>query len=230
MAHLLTHGIDAFFRERSSARRRVAWALITVSGLSLVVMASFGRRLVETPARYLEQFGYAGPDVPHEFINMQRNRSEQSGLSSFASVSASRGKGPKPHPATTNPNAPPLTIRLPGDDSSDQDLVVKARMLSLNAPVISSHELVVDRFVQPEYPPEHLSNDVEGVVEILALIDTAGTVHQVQVFGGTPDSLFMASATKALFENRYRPYRVADRAREVWIPYRFRFSIHRMEQ
>ena len=99
-------------------------------------------------------------------------------------------------------------------------------MLTRDALVVRSEDLVIERLVRPEYPSEARDKNIEGVVEALALVDTTGLVLQIQIVGGTHDPMLEHAAAKAILECRYRPYRVDDQARRVWAAFRIAFSLY----
>ena len=114
---------------------------------------------------------------------------------------------------------------LIGEGLDEKEWNARARMMRLDAPVIRSEDLVALHLARPDYPEIALAMDLEGVVEVLAMIDTLGSVMQVQVFGGTRDSVFERAAIDAAFQNRYRPYLRNDTPQFVWVPLRYNFTI-----
>ena len=52
--------------------------------------------------------------------------------------------------------------------------------------------------VRPEYPDAARDKDLEGVVELVALVDTTGSVTEVHIVGGTGNADFEQSATNAV--------------------------------
>ena len=227
MSHPLTHGIDTYFHEYFAARRRVASVLLVVSGVLFVLVQILGRRVSEDLADP-KRFGFEGSKVWVERIRLEElAQHEAPGFYVITYLTAEARKGSKrPANTTSHPNAEPVAKRSPGEGESEYDLLAKARMLALEGPVVRSEDLVIEKLVRPEYPPEAREKNIEGVVEVLALVDTTGSVVQIQIVGGTREPMLESAAAKAILECRYRPYRVADQARQVWAAYRIAFSLY----
>ncbi len=228
MSHPLSHGIETYFREFAAHRRRVSWVLLTVSGVLGIILAIAGRRLDDADLGDAKRFGFEGPQQWVERIRLEQLAAEEApGLFAITYLTAeSRKGGRKPKNSSSHPNTEPDIVKSPGEGSDDLDLLAKARMLALDGPVVRSEDLIIERLVRPEYPDEAREKNLEGTVEVVALVDTTGSVLQVQVVGGTRDPLFESAAAKAILECRYRPYRVHDEARRVWAAYRIAFSLY----
>jgi TonB family protein len=227
MPHPLTHGIDTYFGEFFANRRRVATVLLVVSVMLSAIIVIAGRRaseVLDDPKR----FGFEGPKQWVERIRLEQMAAqEQQGLFEVTYLTAEARKGgKKPEHVSTHPQAEPLIKKQVGTGEDDFDLLAKARMLALDGPVIRSEELVIDRLVRPEYPEEALEKSIEGVVELVALVDTTGSVLQIQIVGGTRDPIFEHAAAKAILQCQYHPYRVQDEARRVWAAFRIAFSLY----
>jgi TonB family protein len=113
-----------------------------------------------------------------------------------------------------------------GTGEDESDLLAKARMLALDGPVIRSEELVIEKLVRPDYPEEAREKNIEGIVELVALVDTSGSVLQIQIVGGTREPMLEHAAAKAILQCHYYPYRVEDEARRVWAAFRIAFSLY----
>lgn len=227
MPHPLTHGIDTYFGEFFANRRRVAAVLLAVSAALAVVVVIAGRRasqVLDDPRR----FGFEGPKQWVERIRLEEIAEQASpGLFQITYLTAeSRKGGRKPRHVSTNPQAEPEVAKVVGIGEDEVDLLAKARMLALDGPVIRSEDLVIERLVRPDYPEEALDKSIEGVVELVALVDTTGSVEQIQIVGGTREPMLEHAAAKAILECRYRPYRVRDEARRVWAAFRIAFSLY----
>ena len=138
----------------------------------------------------------------------------------------SRRGGKRPTKRASHPQAEPEIQKAPGEGDADRDIVAKARMMAVQGPIIRSEDLVIERLVRPEYPSEARERNIEGIVEVLALVDTTGSVLQIQIVGGTHEPMLESAAAKAILACRYRPYRVDDQARRVWAAYRIAFSLY----
>jgi TonB family protein len=228
MPHPLSHGIDSYFAESAASSRRLAILLLAVSAACLVLLAVAGRRvtsgLLEDPMR----FGFEGPEQWVQRIRLEELAARESpGLYAVTYLTASTRKGGRTrNPRSAHPQSEPEVSTKGGEGESEQDLLARARMMALEGPVIRSEDLIIERLVRPEYPEEARAQNIEGIVELLALVDTTGSVLQIQIVGGTREPLLERSAAAAILECRYRPYRVADHTRRVWAAYRIAFSLY----
>lgn len=228
MPHPLTHGIDTFFREYFASRRRVATVLLVVSGSLLGLLLLVGRRVEESDILDPRRFGFEGPKQWVDRIRLEElARQESPGLYAVTYLTAEARKGGKKQERRPgNPQPAPTTENRPGEGDAERDLLARARMLARDTPVVRSEDLVIERLVRPEYPNEAREKNIEGVVEALALVDTTGSVLQIQIVGGSGEPLLEHAAAKAILECRFRPYRVEDQARRVWAAYRIAFSLY----
>ena len=228
MPHPLLHGIDTFFGEFAANRRRVATILLVASvGFGLVLWLA-GRRMVSEVLDDPKRFGFEGPTQWVERIRLEElAEREAPGLYEITYLTAeSRKGGKKPTNQSSHPQAAAQLQKSPGLGLDEDDLLAKARMLELEGPVVRSEDLIIERLVRPDYPEEARQKSIEGVVEVLALVDTTGAVLQIQIVGGTREPLLETAAAKAILECRYRPYKVDDHARRVWAAYRIAFSLY----
>ncbi len=228
MAHPLTHGIEMYFRESTASRRRVALILLAVSGAFAVLLAGFGRRLSDPDLGDPMRFGFEGPRQWVDRIRLEELAARESpGLYAITYLTAeSRKGGHKTVNRSSHPQAEVRVKTAPGEGDADFDLLARVRMLAIEGPVVRSEDLIIERLVRPEYPSEARERNIEGIVEVIALVDTSGAVLQVQVVGGSREPLLESAAAKAILECRYRPYRVHDEARRVWAAYRIAFSLY----
>ena len=228
MPHPLVHGIDTYFAEFLANRRRVARVLLAVSATLSLLFVTVGRRITREVLEDPERFGFEGPMQWVERIRLEEMAARESpGLFTVTYLTAeSRKGGRKPERLSSHPQAEAETKRVTGLGEDEEDVVAKARMLALEGPVIRSEELIIERLVRPEYPEEARDRNIEGVVEMVALVDTTGSVLQIQIVGGTREPMLEAAAAKAILECRYRPYRIADHTRRVWAAYRIAFSLY----
>jgi len=228
MPHPLTHGIDTYFGEFVANRRRLGVVLLSVSVALSSLFVTVGRKVAHDMLDDPMRFGFEGPKQWVERIRLEELATHEApGVFSITYLTAeSRKGGEKRARPTPVPKAEVEVKRPPGPGEDEQDLLAKARMLALDAPLVRSEELVIERLVRPEYPDEARDHNIEGVVEMVALVDTTGSVLQIQIVGGTREPLFEAAAAKAVLACRFRPYRVADQARRVWAAYRIAFSLY----
>lgn len=227
MPHPLSHGIDTFFGEFAANRRRVALVLLGVSALLGLTMWLTGRRMVSEVMDDPKRFGFEGPQQWVDRIRLEELAARESpGLYAITYLTAEARKGGKRANRSSHPNTPPEVKKAPGTGDAEDDLLAKARMLMLEGPVVRSEDLIIERLVRPDYPEEARQRNIEGIVEVVALVDTTGRVLQIQIVGGTREPLLETAAAKAILECRYRPYRVDDHARRVWAAYRIAFSLY----
>jgi TonB family protein len=227
MPHPLSHGIDTYFGEFFANRRRVATVLLVVSGILAIVLVIGGRRaseVLDDPKR----FGFEGPKQWVQRVRLEQMADEEvPGLFEITYLTAeSRKGGSRPKHISSNPQAEPVIQKQVGTGEDEQDLLAKARMLAIQGPIIRSEDLVIERLVRPDYPEEAREKNVEGIVELVALVDTSGSVEQIQIVGGTREPMLENAAAKAILQCRYRPYRVKDEARRVWAAFRIAFSLY----
>jgi TonB family protein len=186
-----------------------------------------GRRIVAEVLDDPQRFGFEGPKQWVDRIRLEDLAARESpGLYQITYLTAeSRKGGKKPGNRTDHPNAPPAKM-IVGEGDAEQDLLAKVRMLALEGPVVRSEDLIIERLVRPDYPEEARDKNIEGIVEVVALVDTTGRVLEIQIVGGTREPLFETAAAKAILECRYRPYKVDAHARRVWAAYRIAFSLY----
>ncbi len=227
MPHPLSHGIDTFFAEYFANRRRVGTLLVAVSAVFALLLWVGGRRMASEVLDDPKRFGFEGPSQWVDRIRLEELAArEVPGLYSLTYLTAESRKGKRPTNRSSHPNAQPMVKAWPGEGDSDADLLAKARMLSLDSPIVRSEDLIIERLVRPEYPDEAREKNIEGVVEVLALVDTTGSVLQIQIVGGTREPMLETAAARAILECRYRPYKVDDHARRVWAAFRIAFSLY----
>jgi TonB family protein len=228
MPHPLRHGIDTYFGEFLANRRRVSGLLLAVSAALSLLIVTVGRPLTKEVLEDPRRFGFEGPMQWVERIRLEEMATREApGFFSVTYLTAeSRKGGKKPEQSSSHPQAEVVPKRVVGTGEDEDDVLAKARMLALQGPVVRSEELVIERLVRPSYPEEAREKNIEGVVEMVALVDTTGSVLQIQIVGGTREPMLEAAAAKAILECRYRPYRVADQALRVWAAYRIAFSLY----
>lgn len=227
MPHPLTHGIQLYFGEHAANHRRVSLVLLCVSAVLSLGMVTMGRRLAHSSMEEAMRFGYEGPEQWVERIRLEELAREQSpGLYVITYLTMESRKGGKPKERASHPNAEAVPQVTNGVGQDELDVLAKARMLSLEGPVVRSEDLIIERLVRPAYPEEARERGIEGLVELVALVDTTGSVQQIQIVGGTGDPLLERAAATAILECRYRPYRIEERSRQVWAAFRIAFSLY----
>ncbi len=222
------HGIDAYFEEFAANRRRIARLLLVVSGVLGTGLFLAGHRLSELASDEIQRFGFEGPKQWVDRIRLEDLDARDSpGFYTITYLTAESRRGGTQHSSqSSHPHAEPVLQKTPGLGDDEFDVIAKARMLALQGPIVRSEELIIETLVRPVYPDEAREKNIEGVVEVLALVDTTGSVLQIQIVGGTREPMVEHAAATAILACRYRPYRVADQARRVWAAYRIAFSLY----
>ena len=226
----MLYGVQQFHLERARFERRLTLITAIVSLAMLGTLWAMGlpvvRRHVPINA---ERFGYEGRD---QYV--RRIMLEAAGplnlLSGHAVTlvprSSARG-GSKVRGRSRSPEAVPVMRQLhEGPGESAADLLARARALYRTAPVVQSEDLVIEVLVKPEYPEDARNRNLEGKVALVALVDTTGHVAGVDVMGGTGERQFERAATEAVWQCRFRPYRIDGEVRQVYAVFRFAFRIY----
>ena len=225
----MRHGIDGFFFEQAANLRRLALVVPTVALVLAGAMLGLARGTREREID-LRHFGFEGTDEYVRRIRLETiGTLDQPGLTQLnvSTKEARKGGGDAPAQKRTEGGQATAGRRVgEGPGASDDDMVARARAMQLDAPVIRSEELVIDLLVRPVYPDEARDNNVEGTVEVLALVDTSGAVEQVQILGGTGNTMLERAATAAVLQCRYRPFRRGGRPERVYAAFRIRFSLY----
>jgi TonB family protein len=226
----MRHGIDAYFGRLARDRQRVAWFGITVALAFLAGEMAARQPQVVAVLNDPKRFGFEGPEqYAHRILLEKVGEIEQPGAdaANVVPVELHAGGGQakrKPMDAGTMPGG---TQHALGTGYDAQTLISRMRALALEGPVIRSEDLVVERLVRPEYPEEARLKDIEGLVEMVALVDTTGAVTEVHIIGGTHDPLLEHSASSAALQSRYRPYRLNSASPQpVWAYFRVHFTLY----
>ena len=225
----MLHGIDAYFDEITRFQRRLAAFGIGVSLLVVGTMFVLQRPEVAAALSDPKRFGYEGPEQFVERILLEMQGEEEqlgSNAVNVAPVSKRSGGGQR-EPAQEGMKPAPVGPKV-GQSSGDDEMTLEARLraLALAGPIVQSQDLVVETMVRPEYPEEARDQDIEGLVELVALVDTTGSVVQVEIIGGSRQPLLEQAATTAVLKCRYRPYRIHEDIEPVWAYFRITFRLY----
>jgi TonB family protein len=225
----MPHGIDGYFSELERFHRRLsAIGIAVAAALVLALLAarlSGVTRVLDDPKR----FGFEGPDQYVERILLEvRGPEEQIGANTMTKVPISLRKGGGLKKKSNVGAKPAPEGHVIGEGSGTDELTLEARLraLSLEGPIVQSDDLVVEELVRPEYPEEAREKDVEGLVELVALVDTTGRVLQVEIIGGSRHPLLDQAAASAVLKCRYRPYRIRENLERVWAYFRISFKLY----
>jgi len=223
------HGIDAYFAAIAGERRRIGWIGLAVSAGCLCIQLVLTLPVAVDTMNDPKRFGFEGPDeYVHRILLETIGPQSQPGnyLENVAAVELHAGGGRK-LPVRSNGGLVADVHRAGvGSGPDEVDLTSRARALALAGPVIRSEDLVVERLVRPDYPEDARNANIEGVVELFALVDTTGDVTEVHIAGGTHDPSLERAATSAVLQCRYRPYRLHDYLQRVWAYFRIRFTLY----
>jgi TonB family protein len=226
----MRHGIDGYFERLERDRRRVSQIGITVTLVLLAAALAARRPEIVSALNDPRRFGFEGEDQYVRRILLEQVADvEQPGAAvpNIVPIEMRAGGGTRRrHPAG---DAILPGGKRPGEGPGDdtRSLESRLRALALEGPLVRSEDLVVEKLVRPEYPEEARSADIEGVVELVALVDTTGNVTEVHIIGGSHVPSLERSATSAALQCRYRPYRLNESApQRVWAYFRVSFSLY----
>jgi TonB family protein len=226
----MRYGCEQHFTEIARFERRLSLMIVAVAAALLGVFAlasqpAVRRRLPLTAQR----FGFEGRDRYVQRIMLETLgplRLETGHELSLVQRQATRG-GVSARPRSHDLQAQPETrARRAGPGESSEDLLTRAREIYRSAPVVQSEDLVIEHLVKPQYPEDARNRNIEGKVAVVALVDTTGSVTQVDVIGSTGERQLEKAATEAVWQCRFRPYRVHGEVQQVYAMFRFAFRIY----
>ena len=226
----MRHGIDGYFDGFARDRRRVARIGIAVALAFLAGEWGAHQPAVLAVLNDPKRFGFEGPEQYARRILLERvGQVEQPGtdFQNVVPVEMHAGGGTAKRRPTDKGTVPGGKQRAPGIGTDDATLVARMRALALEGPVIRSEDLVVEKLVRPEYPEDARADNVEGVVEMVALVDTTGDVTEVHIIGGSHQPSLERAASTAALQSRYHPYRLNSASpQRVWAYFRVRFTLY----
>ena len=226
----MRHGIDGYFEEISRFQRRLGLLTIAVA-LGFLALILIGQRpeivaLLNDPKR----FGFEGPDEYVRRILLETpGQADTPGSNTLTAVPVNlHHGGGTVKAATSDHGLKPVDGRFKGPNLGDDpvDLQARLRALALDAPIVRSEDLIVERLVRPEYPEEAHAQDIEGDVELVALVDTTGEVREVHIVGGNRIPSLERAATDAVLQCRYRPYGLSASKERVWAYFKIAFHLY----
>ncbi len=236
----MDHGTEGYFSERDRFRRRLAATVLAVSllvALPFLLIGLLPRAQRERVKAFLDRapvhFGFEGAEKYVERMNLDLLETSELGIQHPRAVApviipeAHRGGG---EPATARPDAKEfkqVVRELPaGEGSSEADIMARALRRAGSTPVFRSEQLVIETLVKPEYPEEAKALGIEGLVAVMALIDTLGQVARVELVTGKAGGVLERAAEEAVRRARFRPYRPAGTTLEVYAVFRFSFRLY----
>ena len=226
-AEVMDHGIAGYFLECKRFQRRASLLTLALS-VALLAFLWVGttpplrKAMIDT-----SRFGFEGPEQYVRRVTLDQARGHTATLADIGQIQpqTKSRRGGSARKARGEAGVPePKQREGPGQD--DDDLAMRSVSRTAGVPVFQSTELVIDRLVRPEYPPALLDKNIEGKVMVQALIDTVGNVIEVQVMASTGESQFETAAEEAVRQCRFRPYRPAGEASEIYAVFRFVFRIY----
>jgi TonB family protein len=226
----MLHGSHQFYLERARFERRLSLITVTVSLALLGAVWLAGlpevRRRLPIDA---ERFGFEGREnyVRRIILESAGPLNTTAGRAvTLVRQSSSRG-GRTERGSSRSPQAVPITsTHRIGPGESTESLMARARAIYRTAPVIQSEDLVIEQLVKPLYPEDARNRNIEGKVALVALVDTTGRVANVDVMDSTGERQLERAAAEAVWQCRFRPYRVAGEVHEVYAVFRFAFRIY----
>jgi len=225
----MRHGIDGYFREIEHFQRRMSGIGIGVSALFLLLMFVLRQPAIVAALDDPKRFGFEGREQFVQRILLEEQGPEDrpgDNVVNLVPANLVAGGGEEPASKEGTKPAPEVKRRGRGPGEDDQTLLARLRALALEGPVVKSEDLVVETLVRPQYPEEARAKDIEGLVELVALVDTTGRVMQVEIIGGNHQPLLEQAAAAAVLQCRYRPYRVRENVERVWAYFRIRFTLY----
>lgn len=236
----MAHSTEEYYRERARFERRLSLIVVWVSLLFLgcesvllvpAVRRSVVARMLQNGPLSARRFGFEGPEqyVRRIILESSGPPGPNPGHPTILYRSARAVKGGRPATTpSTDPHARPDTRRPGiGQGESSADLMARARVIyGGSAEVMRSEDLIIERLVKPEYPPDARDQNVEGRVALVALVDTTGAVARVDLMSSTGTRQLEEAAMAAVKQCRFRPYRVKGKVSEVYAVFRFSFKIY----
>jgi protein TonB len=92
-------------------------------------------------------------------------------------------------------------------------------------PVLAQADIQILKLVRPRYPEEARIRNIEGNVEVLALVDTFGRVAHVYVVAPGLYPLLEAAAVESAEAWLFRPYLVRGEPEAFWVRIPFQFAL-----
>ena len=229
----MDHGSAAYFRERERAARRVAALCLATAGVTFgALLATFLpplRSRIERVSRDV-RFGIIGDRerfVRH--IRLEADPGPDTPLQNVGKVvsrGSSRGGDPRPARSKSENAQPESRPRIEGPGESFENMLARAMARRSDIPIVLPDQLVIEKLVRPVYPEDAREHNIEGKVSVLALVDTTGAVVSADVVGGIGHPALQQAAVAAVWQCRFRPYRIAGKKREVYVVIPFNFTIY----
>ncbi len=176
------------------------------------------------------RFGYPGPTRYEREIRV-RLTGEGVAIPAQNRLLGNLLRVPDAIPGAAGRPTPPGTVRGPrgvgpsglGGLGNDE-LTTLSHHRRFDLPTVQSEDLVILTLVKPDYPRVAIEQGIEGRVELLALVDTVGTVREVEILKSA-GRLLDGAASMAVRRCRFQPYALNGRAQSVYANFRFNFTL-----
>jgi TonB family protein len=108
--------------------------------------------------------------------------------------------------------------------SLGEDPVARLRAMHGDLPTVQSEDVIVRAVVKPRYPPEAIEKGIEGVVVVVAFVNTLGEVEDVALEHGVARPLD-EEAVRAAYKTLFEPYLPEGRLQPVFVRIRYNFEL-----
>jgi TonB family protein len=230
---MFQHGVQGYFVERAKSTRRIAVVAFGLATLVSTPLIALTFPPFQHPLRNLlrrtTRFGYEGPDQFVRRITLQQRSGAHPVMREVGAVDMRHersGGAVRARRSEDRHAAPETPTNILGPGLTDDDMTARSVSRLANVPVVQSEELIIVYASKPIYPPGESEQGVEGRVMVQALVDTTGHVVDVQLLASTGVPAFERSAADAVWQYRFRPYRMAGVPSEVYALFRFSFRIY----
>jgi TonB family protein len=119
----------------------------------------------------------------------------------------------RPGAAGTSP------VAIPGDDP-----VARLRSIYGDLPTVQSEDVIVRAVARPVYPPEAIEQGIEGIVVVVAFVNTLGEVEDVALERSVAAPLDQ-EAVRAAYKTLFEPYLPGGRLQPVFVRIRYNFEL-----
>lgn len=117
----------------------------------------------------------------------------------------------KPEPPTVPPAAPEVELaKVEVDLATDGWYDSTPPVIGVSLPGYSADQATPFIKVQPAYPTTASSRGIEGFVDVVFDVSTAGTTENIRIVTAVPSSIFNGSVIQAVKRRKYKPRMVDD--------------------
>ena len=177
------------------------------------------------------RFGYRGPQNEERLIRVRLLpsgdpvRGAPATLMGALATEVERPFAGKAAPVRTEPRRekPGAEGRKPVLAEGD-DPVARLRATYGDLPTVQSEDVVVRAVVKPRYPPEAIEKGLEGVVVVVAFVNTLGEVEDVALERSVARPLD-EEAMRAAYRTLFEPYLPGGRLQPVFVRIRYNFEL-----